>query len=192
MDTLSMCFRPRQPRQPSTHPAEAKDIAMTESRHSTHGKWSQPGVPHKGWRNVDFYESADDGEDLTQVCEMCGTTRIRYVHVMEHDDHPEHLKCGCICAGRMEEDYGAAKARETRAGRRAKFAKSPRWKVAAQGNWRMSVDGQTIVQTRRWDGSYSFGFLEFSNQWSWSRTNYPSARDARMAAFDELGRRRGR
>lgn len=49
------------------------------------GKWSMPGVPHKGWTCIDI-------EDLgapDAVCEMCERQDIRYVHAMEHPDYPE-------------------------------------------------------------------------------------------------------
>lgn len=84
----------------------------SEDIHSHRGKWSQPGVPHKGWRYVSDYDSCEDGEDLHVTCEMCESQLIRYVHVMAHDDYPELLECGCVCAGRMEEDHVSAEARD--------------------------------------------------------------------------------
>ena len=43
------------------------------------GKWSQIGVPHRGWTCV----SVDDLGAPDAVCEMCETQAIRYVHHME-------------------------------------------------------------------------------------------------------------
>ena len=45
------------------------------------GKWSQPGVPHKGWScdhvvDLGIYERA--------ICEMCEKQEIRFVHSMSH------------------------------------------------------------------------------------------------------------
>lgn len=40
------------------------------------GKWSQQGVPKKGWTCIGF---EDLGEPSTQ-CEMCENQDIRYVH----------------------------------------------------------------------------------------------------------------
>ena len=43
------------------------------------GKWTQAGVPHRGW----MYATVDDlGAGESQTCEMCEVTQIRYVHVM--------------------------------------------------------------------------------------------------------------
>ena len=75
-----------------------------------HGKWSQQGVPQKGWLCIDF----TDLEGLYGICEMCETQRIRYVHYMKHPDYDEVLGVGAVCAGNMEEDYvSGAKTRET-------------------------------------------------------------------------------
>jgi hypothetical protein len=43
------------------------------------GKWSQPGVPHKGWVCVDI----EDLGEPSLTCEMCESQNIRYVHYME-------------------------------------------------------------------------------------------------------------
>ena len=51
------------------------------------GKWSQVGVPHKGWICV----SVDDLGAPDAVCEMCETREIRYVHHMEHPDYSDSL-----------------------------------------------------------------------------------------------------
>jgi hypothetical protein len=73
------------------------------------GKWATHGVPHKGWICVDV-------EDLgapDEICKMCETQEIRFVHYMRHPDYPHDLGCGCICAGKMEEDYEGSRQRET-------------------------------------------------------------------------------
>ncbi len=70
-----------------------------------HGKWSQSGVPHRGWQCIDRYDSCGDGEALHKRCQMCERQHIRYVHVMEHPGHPEQLECGCKCAENMAEGY---------------------------------------------------------------------------------------
>lgn len=62
------------------------------------GKWSQPGLPHRGWHCVDI---EDLGEPQVE-CEMCESQTIRFVHHMEHPDYSQVLEVGCICAGHME------------------------------------------------------------------------------------------
>ena len=50
-----------------------------------HGKWSEQGVPHKGWRCIDV----EDLGEFDSVCEMCDTQEIRYVHYMQHSDYED-------------------------------------------------------------------------------------------------------
>jgi hypothetical protein len=63
-----------------------------------HGKWSQPGVPHRGWT----CEGVEDLGEPDAICEMCERQEIRYVHTMVHPEYPDKLACGCVCAGHME------------------------------------------------------------------------------------------
>ena len=72
------------------------------------GKWSIPGVPHKGWTCT----SVEDLGAPDEVCEMCETQDIRYVHHMEHPNYPETLVVGCVCAEHMENDYEGPRRRE--------------------------------------------------------------------------------
>jgi hypothetical protein len=74
------------------------------------GRWSEPGLPHKGWTCVD---ESDLGEP-SHVCEMCQTASVRYVYAMRHPEWPETLWVGCVCAGHMEGDLRAAVEREKR------------------------------------------------------------------------------
>lgn len=69
---------------------------MTETTGT--GKWTQAGVPHKGWTCIDIEEL----EEQDHLCEMCEARHIRFVHVMEHSDHGETLRVGCVCAGHMD------------------------------------------------------------------------------------------
>jgi hypothetical protein len=69
--------------------------------HTSHGKWSEAGVPKKGWSCV----GVEDLGEPSQLCEMCESVTIRYVHYMEHDQTTESLAVGCVCAEYMEEDY---------------------------------------------------------------------------------------
>jgi hypothetical protein len=55
------------------------------------GKWSEPGVPHRGWTCT----GVTDLEEPAATCEMCETAAIRYVHHMEHADYPGGLGVGC-------------------------------------------------------------------------------------------------
>jgi hypothetical protein len=65
------------------------------------GKWSTPGVPHKGWTCID---TDDLGANGKQICQMCETSQIRWAHTMTHSDYKGQLVVGVVCAGHMEEN----------------------------------------------------------------------------------------
>ena len=101
------------------------------------GKWSQPGVPHKGWQQC---EDIDDVGDDMEICEMCERTEVRYIHPMSHPDWRGVLRCGCICAGAMAGDVVGARGRErefkNRARRQRSAAVREQRKAEAQRRWR--------------------------------------------------------
>lgn len=74
----------------------------------TIGKWSVAAVPHRGWYCTDVEDLGSPDE----TCQMCEVRRIRYVHHMAHDDYADVLRCGCVCAGHMSDDYAGVKERE--------------------------------------------------------------------------------
>jgi hypothetical protein len=97
------------------------------------GRWSQLGVPHKGWTCVAM---EDVGDDLV-ICEMCGFAEVRYVHVMTHEAWSEELRVGYVCASHMEQDYVGVKEREARfhsyIGRRGRWL-TRQWRRSSKGN----------------------------------------------------------
>jgi hypothetical protein len=102
-----------------------------DERHHTHlGKWSEPGVPHRGWTCA----GVEDLEEPSQVCAMCESATVRYVHYMKHPDYPETLGVGCICAEHMENDYVNPRLREHRL--RSRTRRGRTW---AQRQWRISA-----------------------------------------------------
>ena len=149
------------------------------------GKWSQPGVPHKGWTCTGI----DDLGAPDEICEMCEVQSIRYVHYMEHPDYPDDLGVGCICAGHMEQDYEAARNRErsikNAARRRSKWLNRA-WRISAKGNPYLNTDGFNIVlykQDGKWSGT-------ITNRETGERFNarriYPTLDQAKLAAFDGM------
>jgi hypothetical protein len=108
------------------------------------GKWTQPGVPHKGWACVDI----EDLGSPDHVCEMCELADVRYVHVMEHPAYIGPLRVGCICAGHMEEDPVGARRREAAfkaiRKRRARWL-AREWQTSRAGNPYLNADGFNVV-----------------------------------------------
>lgn len=151
------------------------------------GKWSQPGVPQKGWTCT--YEE-DLGEPAA-TCEMCETTEIRFVHHMEHPDYPDVLECGCICAGHMEQDLVRARSRETRmvnaARRRSKWLTRAGWQVSASGNPYINAHGYNVVVFRA-GAAWRFRVQkrESDDPPLLARKDYPSQDAARLRAFDAV------
>ncbi|MBT5260959.1 MAG: hypothetical protein HOL84_08870 [Nitrospina sp.] len=149
------------------------------------GKWSKKGVPHKGWVCFDV----EDLKEPSQVCEMCESQKIRYVHYMEHDDFEDTLGVGCICAGHMEENYERAEAREkklkTAARHRTNWSKGG-WKTSAKGNDYKNVDGFNIViffKNNKW--SYVIKFIN-TDESKFSPRKYETEGEAKLAAFDSI------
>jgi hypothetical protein len=143
------------------------------------GLWSQPGVPHKGWTCLGIN---DAGEDNLQTCEMCQFAQVRYLHVMEHQDFDRQLQVGCICAGKMEEDYAGARRREKRmkskVARRKKWL-TRKWRVSAKGNSYLKVSGSLVVVY-----SSKFGQFSFSVDGARASRWFQREEEAKLASFE--------
>ena len=150
------------------------------------GKWSQVGVPRKGWTCV----SVDDLGAPDTVCEMCETQEIRYVHHMEHPDYRESLGVGCICAQHMENDYEAPRRRERtlrNAAQRRRRWLSRKWQVSAKGNAYLNTDGMNITVYRRTRILWAARIEERATGRSvTSKGRYTSEHAAKLAAFDAI------
>ena len=150
-----------------------------------HGKWSVPGIPHKGWQCVDF----EDLEEPSETCQMCEIAEIRYVHVMQHPDYPDILRCGCICAGNMESDLSAAEDREriakNTAARKANWLRR-KWRWSQKGNWFLNTEGVNIVVFRK-GGSWHSRILKRETGREWfSRDLYATEDAAKLGALKGL------
>lgn len=107
--------------------------------HTSHGKWSEAGVPKKGWSCVGI----EDLGEPSQLCEMCESVTIRYVQYMEPDQTTESLAVGCVCAEHMEEDYVRPKERE-----RGLRSLAKRRKTWTERSWKRSAKGNDYIIRR--------------------------------------------
>ena len=113
------------------------------------GRWNEPGIPHRGWICTGVEDLADvtSSDVFYETCMMCGQEKIRYVHIMSHFDFDNELRVGCICAGKMSDDYAGAKDREkelrNKASRKLKWL-SRRWRTSKKGNSYLNIDGNNI------------------------------------------------
>jgi hypothetical protein len=164
-------------------------MQLTEERLVVHrrGKWSDAGVPHKGWYCVDI----EDLGEPQATCEMCESQTIRYVHHMEHPSFQGVLAVGCVCAGHMEGDVSAARGREAsmrgRASKRARWL-TRNWRMSAKGNPTMKADGFRVTVYGRGQGFAATVAEQDGNGLYHARRNYPTVDEAKLAAFDHITR----
>ena len=150
------------------------------------GKWSQPGVPHKGWNCIEV----EDLGTVEAVCEMCETQEIRYVHYMRHEEHEEVLGVGCVCAQNMEHDYEGPRRRENAlrnaAKRRSRWVER-KWRTSRKGNPYLNTDGLniTIFHVRRM-GWRARIIDRMTEEEKTSRRAYRTQDEAKLAAFDAM------
>lgn len=153
--------------------------------------WNKEGIPHKGWRCIDVEDlaegldelDAEERKDYYETCEMCNHEGIRYVHIMEHPEYNEHLRVGCSCAERMEDDYVTPQLREKNLHKkfgRLKTFKKKNWVQNSNGNFTLKFKGYfiTIMPSKYKKGEYG---IIFRKKQYWK---YESLEKAKRAAFD--------
>ena len=159
-------------------------------------------MPKRGWVLVDSYDSQDgeEGEEgenrgagsSWRICEMCEVQEIRFVHVMEHEEYPTVLECGCICAGKMCDDAAGVVETETRLRQLAK--RRAGW--LARKAWKVSMRGFPYINDRELNGVIfpvargGFGFRiehrQTKRQMLMSRQFMATERLARLRLFDAM------
>jgi hypothetical protein len=109
---------------------------------------------------------------------------------MKHPHYQKILGVGCICAGKMEENYSKAKLRDDfmrkRASRRLRWINNNRWKISRMGNDWIESDGYIIVMMKQngfWKGLIKNDAIGFKK---WSQRQYKSIEEAKLSAFDYL------
>ena len=149
-------------------------------------KWDQKNIPHKGWSCQGVEDLGADvfvGEEIEyESCQMCGQEKIRFVHIMEHNQYPDTLRVGCICAEKMSNDYIYPKQKErnlkNKALRRKKWL-TRTWRVSEKGNEYLNIRGYNI-------GVYKTKY----GKWGWwvdqlfSRKDYNTKDEAKLKLFD--------
>ena len=147
------------------------------------GKWSMSGVPKLGW----YCTYVEDLGDLAETCEMCEMQSIRYVHYMVHENYPDELGCGCICAGKMEGDYKAAKKRESAAKAKTKRKTTwvgSKWRISAKGNPHKDLY-HVHVTVFPYGGGYKISVKhKITEQVGFGPDIYPTEEAAKIAIYD--------
>lgn len=96
------------------------------------------GLPTDGW----ICEWIEDADEPEEVCELCGCSRVRFLHHMRHPAVADSIAVGCLCDGIMSGDELGAVAREREARNQAK-----RKQNFIHGEWRPEFVG---VHATRW------------------------------------------
>lgn len=148
-----------------------------------HGRWSEKGIPHKGWE----CKGVDDLEEPSMTCEMCQTSMIRFAHRMVHPLFDGELRVGAVCAGHMSEDLQGAKTRETalknHIKRRVNWL-TRKWRISKNGNPFIKCDGYIVIvfgKGNAWGCSVT---KEISKEKVTLRGVYATCDDAKLAGFD--------
>lgn len=150
----------------------------------------QWGAPLEDWYCIGVIDLGDDDEEMAPedfaTCELCGCNKVRYVHVMRHENFFEDVEVGCICAGIMEGDILAAKEREkemrNRSKRRLNFPRR-KWREARNGNLYLNYRGDRVFINNNRDGSY-FVNCNGINVWRYKGRPIDNFLSAAYAAFD--------
>ena len=163
---------------------------MPQAKHSLRlGKWSDPNMPHKGWT----CEGVDDLGEPSEICQMCESQEIRYVHYMAHPDYPKELVVGCVCAENMAEDYTNPQLREKKlkslARRRRSWAQR-QWRTSTKGNYYLNTEGYNITIFQKTDqrGTY-WSFLiknRFDENTRFARRRYETLDSVKQATLTAL------
>jgi hypothetical protein len=152
-----------------------------------YGKWSDEGVPHRGWNYVDYDYVGDD----KITCEMCEFQDISHVHIVEHPDYPSRLRVGCVCAEKLTEDYltarGNEKAQKAKLRRRRTLAKKI-WSVSAGGNPTIIIDSVRYTVFQR-NGGWKASLSEYGEPAIFYEHVWPTEADAKSACLNDATKR---
>jgi hypothetical protein len=149
--------------------------------------WKEPGVPHKGWKWVDWQ---DNGE-LIQGC--CGHP-FRYGHIIEHPGHPElgQKEVGCCCCDKLTENRIASQTDERLhrlAGKRKRWATLDAWQFSKNGNEYINKKRNHVCIFKK-NNRYSYMIKDTNDTTyptKWGPDNgYATDTEAKLAAFDRL------
>lgn len=144
------------------------------------------GAPLEGWMCIGIDDMIEEKGELS-TCELCGCEKVRFMHQMQHEDFSSTLEVGCICAGVMEGDLLAAKARERQARNRAKRRQTfldKGWRRCKNGNLMLRHKGHTVFINRLQGGFFRVNAGEDGATGFYRNQRISSLDTAKLAAFD--------
>lgn len=150
-----------------------------------HKRLKELGAPLEHWH----CECVIDGESDDFICELCGCQKVRYIHVMVHPEYDGAIHVGCICAGIMEGDLIAARARDDAAKRksqrRANFRKK-KWAGSDGRSWITRYKNRHVVIERdSFRGRDFFKISIDSEKYQWrNNQRVKTLEDAKLYVFE--------
>ena len=151
--------------------------------------WKIPGVPHKGWRLIDVEDIREDGQSELdtnyECCMMCGHDKIRYVHIVSHDEYGEEFRVGCNCAEKMTGDYVNPEQRErelrNRANRRTNW-NNKQWRISRNENYFLNYENHYLLIFRdRYSGKFKLKIDKL-----YGKKTYDDIENAKIAVFKNV------
>jgi hypothetical protein len=150
------------------------------------GLRDNPDIPRADWQCAEVADlRALPDAPAEVVCEVCGEARIRFVHVLEHEAHPESVGACAACAEDFTGDRVNPRAVEVRV--RLKSAAREEW---LNDRWRLSIRKNHVLQVN--GHSMSVFPVKFKDGlWSARLDStylpgmYPTVEEALNALFDE-------
>ena len=150
-----------------------------------HKRLRELNAPLENWRCVEVV----DGETADFNCELCDCHKVGFIHVMEHSNYNGLLQVGCICAGIMEGDLIAAKARDDEARRksqrRSNFRKK-KWNEISENKWSVKYKQRSVLIERdafRGRDFYKISIDSDRYQW-WNNRRIETLEDAKRCVFE--------
>ena len=155
---------------------------------------NDPTIKKRGWYNTCVEDLGADGPYYDPAtCEWCLQEGLRYVHTMQHPEHPGLVfNVGCVCAGYMSEDahgiqryFGEGRESELAAlaKRRVKWLQR-KWRESASGNRYLNVEGHN-VGVKPTNGGYTYWVKNGDYGTTWGST-YLTEDKAKLRLFDYL------
>lgn len=141
---------------------------------------------------MDVYDVSPEGASAEETdyatCEMCGQERVRFVHVVEHDDYPGKLNVGCVCAEKMSGDYVNPRHQEAKL--KSKAIRKGKWLTR---KWRSSKSGNEFINVGEYNltvfpDQFRPGKWKYKVDNHFSPQSYQTSDQAKLALFEEFWR----
>src|SRR5215217_2302320 len=158
------------------------------------GLRDNPETPRTDWECMEVADlRVMPGAPADVLCEMCGEKRVRFVHVLEHEAHPESIGVCAACAEELTGDDVNPRAVEAqvrlKAAARDQWLMNDRWRLSVRNNHVLQIDGHSmsVFPVKFKDGLFSARFDS-----TYLPGMYPTVEEALNALFEEYWKSLGK